>query len=213
MLQYVRRNLKELKDAIEEVRATGREVKKQIIEKLKIAERIYHQQHKMYTEKTNRVEERIVSFTRPYVRPIKRGKQGKKTEFGGKGALVHVGGFLFMDYFEHRAFAEEELLAIILRAMCRVLGNCLLMRRWMQNMVQRRTGTLPIILESGPRLSVVGGNPKPLIPKTAGLRKSSGRGTGLKVVSGTEKNIMDSIESNIPSEMARRSGSELESWR
>lgn len=111
MLQYVRRNLKQLKDAIEEVRTTGREVKKQIIEKLKIAERIYHQQHKMYTEKTNRVEERIVSFTRPYVRPIKRGKQGKKTEFGGKGALVHAGGFLFMDYFEHRAFAEEELLA------------------------------------------------------------------------------------------------------
>jgi len=111
MLQYVRRNLKQLKDAIEEVRATGREVKKQIIEKLRIAERIYHQQHKMYTEKSNRVEERIVSFTRPYVRPIKRGKQGKKTEFGGKGALVHVGGFLFMDYFEHRAFAEEELLA------------------------------------------------------------------------------------------------------
>jgi IS5 family transposase len=25
--------------------------------------------------------------------------------------LVHAGGFLFMDYFEHRAFAEEELLA------------------------------------------------------------------------------------------------------
>ena len=22
--------------------------------------------------------------------------------------MVHVGGFLFLDYFEHRAFAEEE---------------------------------------------------------------------------------------------------------
>ena len=55
-------------------------------------------------------DERGVSFHRPYVRPIKRGKQGKKTEFGGKVALVHVGGFLFLDYFEHRAFAEEELL-------------------------------------------------------------------------------------------------------
>jgi len=110
MLQYVRRNLKQLKDAIEQVKATGRQVKRDIIEKLQVAEKIYHQQHTMYTQKTNRVDERIVSFHRPYVRPIKRGKQGKKTEFGGKGALVHVGGFLFLDYFQHRAFAEEELL-------------------------------------------------------------------------------------------------------
>lgn len=49
-----------------------------------------------------------MSFYRPYVRPIKRGKQGKKVEFGGKGALVHGGGFLFLDYFEHLAFAEEN---------------------------------------------------------------------------------------------------------
>ena len=26
-----------------------------------------------------------------------------------KGALVHVGGFLFLDYFKHRAFAENKL--------------------------------------------------------------------------------------------------------
>jgi len=110
MLQYVRRNIKQLKDAIEQVKATGRQVKGHIMEQLRIAEKIYRQQRKMYTQKRNRVEERIVSFARPYVRPIKRGKQGKKTEFGGKGALVHVGGFLFLDYFEHRAFAEEELL-------------------------------------------------------------------------------------------------------
>lgn len=58
-----------------------------------------------------RIAERVVSFRRPYVRPIKRGKQGKKVEFGGKGALVHVGGYLFLDYFEHRAFAEEALMA------------------------------------------------------------------------------------------------------
>jgi IS5 family transposase len=110
MLQYVRRNLKQLKDAIEQVKVTGRQVKRDIIERLQVAEKIYHQQHRMYTQKINRVDERIVSFHRPYVRPIKRGKQGKKTEFGGKGALVAVGGFLFLDYFEHRAFAEEELL-------------------------------------------------------------------------------------------------------
>jgi len=111
MLQYVRRNIKHIKDAIEQIRAQGGEVKEHIIEKLGVVEKIFHQQQEMYKRKVNRVEERIVSFHRPYVRPIKRGKQEKKTEFGGKGGLVHVGGFLFLDHFEHRAFAEEELLA------------------------------------------------------------------------------------------------------
>ena len=111
MLQYVRRNIKQLKDAIEQVKAAGQQVKSRLIEKLGVAEKIFHQQQEMYKNKTHRVDDRIVCFHRPYVRPIKRGKQGKKTEFGGKGALVGVGGFLFLDYFEHRAFAEEELLA------------------------------------------------------------------------------------------------------
>lgn len=111
MLQYVRRNIKQLKEAIEVVKAKGQRVKQNIIEKVQVAEKIYHQQLEMYKKKVNRVKERIVSFHRPYVRPIKRGKQGKKVEFGGKGALVHVGGYLFLDYFEHRAFAEENLMA------------------------------------------------------------------------------------------------------
>ncbi len=65
----------------------------------------------MYRKRVNRVVDRIVSFHRPYVRPIKRGKAGKKVEFGAKGALDQVGRFLFLDYLEHWAFAEEELLA------------------------------------------------------------------------------------------------------
>jgi IS5 family transposase len=111
MLQYVRRNIKHLKDAIEKIKARGGKVKEHIREKLGVAEKIFNQQWEMYKRKINRVDDRIVSLDRPYVRPIKRGKQGKKTEFGGKGALVEVGGFLFLDHFEHRAFAEEELLS------------------------------------------------------------------------------------------------------
>jgi IS5 family transposase len=110
MLQYVRRNIKQLKDAIEQVKATGQRVKQNIMDRLEVAEKIYHQQDEMYRRKRNRIAGRVVSFHRPYVRPIKRGKTGKRTEFGGKGALVAVDGFLFLDHFEHRAFAEEGLL-------------------------------------------------------------------------------------------------------
>ena len=110
MLQYVRRNIKQIKDVLEQVKAKGQRVKQNITDRLQVAEKIYHQQLEMYRRKLNRIDDRIVSFHRPYVRPIKRGKAGKKVEFGGKGALVHVGRFLFLEHFEHRAFAEENLM-------------------------------------------------------------------------------------------------------
>jgi len=73
MLQYVRRNIKQLKKAIETVKTKGQRVKQNIIERLQVAEKIYHQQMEMYKRKVNRIDERVVSFHRPYVRPIKRG--------------------------------------------------------------------------------------------------------------------------------------------
>lgn len=109
MLQYVRRNLKQLKEVIEQVKAKGYEVKQKIIERLRISEEIYRQQLYMYKQKVNRIKDRIVSFHRPYVRPIKRGKLAQKVEFGGKGVLAQVGKFLFLDYFQHEAFSEAEL--------------------------------------------------------------------------------------------------------
>jgi hypothetical protein len=107
MLQYVRRNLGQMKEMIIALRKKGLEVKSKFRNMLKTAEKIYSQQREMYRRKVHRIAERIVSFHRPYVRPIKQGKQGKEVEFGGKGALVSVDGFLFLDHFEHRAFAEE----------------------------------------------------------------------------------------------------------
>lgn len=88
--QWLVRNIRQLKDAIEQVKAMGQRVKQNIIERLHVVEKICHQQMEMYRRKVNRIEDRIKSFHRPYVRPIKRGKQGKKVEFGGKGALVQV---------------------------------------------------------------------------------------------------------------------------
>lgn len=43
--------------------------------------------------------------------PIKTGKQAKETEFGAKGALTHVDGFLFLDFWKHAAFNEADAVA------------------------------------------------------------------------------------------------------
>ena len=108
MLQHVRRNLKQMKEVFEIVKAQGKRIKQNIIDRIEVAEKIYSQQQEMYKAKVNRIADRIVSFHRPYVRPIKRGKSGKLTEFGAKGAFSLVDGCLFLDHLEHAAFSEDK---------------------------------------------------------------------------------------------------------
>jgi IS5 family transposase len=108
MLQYVRRNIGQIKDAFEKAKHRGYEIDRNITDKLEVAKQIYAQQLEMYKKKTHRVKDRIVSFFRPYVRPIKRGKPGKSVEFGPKGALTHVDGFLRLNTISHDNFSEAS---------------------------------------------------------------------------------------------------------
>jgi hypothetical protein len=109
MLQFVRRNLKQLEEAIITLIETNRGISQVVIERLKIAKTIYVQQMRMYKQNVHTIKDRIVSFHRPYVRPIKRGKEGgKKVEFGPKGSLSHVDGFLFLDKLDHDNYSEAS---------------------------------------------------------------------------------------------------------
>jgi len=45
----------------------------------------------MYKTNTRRCDDRIVSISQPYLRPIIRGKQGKTVEFGAKISVSLTG--------------------------------------------------------------------------------------------------------------------------
>ena len=106
MLQFVRRNLEQLKDRIHHLDFLDQLA---IEELMKVAQEIYEQQKHMYKNKVQSVEKRIVSWWREYVRPIKRGKGGKKgVEFGPKVCLSHVDGFSFLDEFDHGNYSEAK---------------------------------------------------------------------------------------------------------
>lgn len=64
---------------------------------LLVCRELYRQQQEMYDNRTQRVDDRIVSISQPHVRPIKRGKAGRETEFGAKLSLSLVDGFSFVD--------------------------------------------------------------------------------------------------------------------
>ncbi|MDD7388205.1 MAG: IS5/IS1182 family transposase, partial [Lachnospiraceae bacterium] len=53
-------------------------------ELLEVIRKVYDQQKYLYDHKTHTVENRIVSISQPWIRPIVRGKVGTPVEFGAK---------------------------------------------------------------------------------------------------------------------------------
>ncbi len=59
----------------------------------------------MFTTGTHSVPDRIVSIAKSYVRPIVRGKEIKKVEFGAKVNMTQVDG---INFIEHLSFGPEK---------------------------------------------------------------------------------------------------------
>jgi len=68
---------------------------------------VYRQQKEMYENKTQSIENRIVSITQPHIRPIVRGKAGKKVEFGAKLSASCFEGYVFLDRISWDNFNES----------------------------------------------------------------------------------------------------------
>jgi len=69
--------------------------------------KVYSQQKWMYENKTHKCENRIVNIFQPHVRPIVRGKDKAKTEFGAKINISEVNGFCRVDRFSWDAYNES----------------------------------------------------------------------------------------------------------
>ena len=75
---------------------------------LATAKDIYRQQKEMVDKKVRQVNDRIVSFHWPEVRPMARGKDGKEVKFGPKAHLSLVDGFTFLDKISYDAYNESQ---------------------------------------------------------------------------------------------------------
>ena len=69
---------------------------------------LYDQQRAMYDADSRRCDDRIVSISQPHVRPIVRGKTGKRVEFGAKLGLSLVGGYLTHQTLSWDAYNEAS---------------------------------------------------------------------------------------------------------
>jgi len=69
---------------------------------------LYDQQRGMYQADSRRCDDRIVSISQPHVRPIVRGKAGKRVEFGAKLGLSLFGGYLTHQTINWDAYNEAS---------------------------------------------------------------------------------------------------------
>ena len=95
-LNEISRNLKAIDGMIlcsAELSALG----SQLYRKLLVAAEVHRQQQEMYDADSRRIDDRIVNLSKPHIRPIVRGKAGKKTEFGAKISISDDNGFVGVD--------------------------------------------------------------------------------------------------------------------
>ena len=106
-LNYVRRNLGYIDRYLEE----GKELSAKHLERLAVIRKVYEQQRYMYKNNVRSVEDRIVSISQPYIRPIVRGKAKAPTEFGAKLDLsVDDFGMARIEKQSFDAYNEGEVL-------------------------------------------------------------------------------------------------------
>ena len=91
-LQFLQRNLNHIEAMLTEYPfGTPIPLPNWLLRRYWVLPHLYRQQYAMYKTNTRRCDDRIVSISQPYLRPIIRGKQGKAVEFGAKISVSLTG--------------------------------------------------------------------------------------------------------------------------
>ena len=112
-LNYLKRNLGHINRMLDDLEQAGHAAtlwKRRDWQRFWVLNELYRQQRIMHQDNRKRIDDRIVNIAQPYVRPIKRGKAGKDTEFGAKLNMSLTEGFARMDQISFNSFNEGILL-------------------------------------------------------------------------------------------------------
>ena len=144
------------------------------------------QQIFLLTNPAKELKDRIVSLPRPYIRPIVRGKENKRVEFGMKVHMLQVDGICIIDKLDFNAFNESTRLRFGVLKHKSLFGQCnqLGADRIYATNANRRYATNKKIFTSFPKKG-----PKTDLPQETNLRKilSSARATIMEGSFGTHK--------------------------
>lgn len=106
-LNYLKRNLGHIAAMIESQPRILLELNRYGYKCLLVIHTLYEQQRQMHELRMHSVPDRIVSISQPHVRPIVRGKAGKRVEFGAKISISHQkDGYVSLDKLSWDAYNE-----------------------------------------------------------------------------------------------------------
>ncbi|MEJ2104894.1 MAG: transposase [Ignavibacteriaceae bacterium] len=148
--------------------------------------KVLEQQTFLLTHQAKELKGRIVSLPRPYIRPIVRGKENKRVEFGMKVHMLQVDGICMIDKMDFNSFNESTRLRFSVLKHKSLFGHCnqLGADRIYATNANRRYATDHKIFTSFPKKG-----PKTDLPQEIKLRKilSSARATIMEGSFGTHK--------------------------
>jgi hypothetical protein len=104
-LLYLLEKILGLLNEIEDRYQQQLELSKAYYQKIKIIRKVLKQQQEIF-ETGKSVQDRIVSISKSYIRPIVRGKEVKAVEFGAKVNMIQFDGINFIEYLSFNAFNE-----------------------------------------------------------------------------------------------------------
>ena len=109
-LQYVRRDLKHIEVLLNHYPYGSRlPLPNWLLRRYWVIPHLYDQQKQMYDSREKRCDDRIVSISQPWIRPIVRSKQNRSTEFGAKlNVSMNEDGIASVDHFDWNAFNESQ---------------------------------------------------------------------------------------------------------
>ena len=104
----------------------GKQVKLSIKQKAQLLTitKVYEQQHSKVYGQVEQIKDRIVSLSKPYIRPILRGKETKAVEFGAKVNKLQIDGISFIEHFSYDAFNEGTRLQNCIGLHKQLFGKC-----------------------------------------------------------------------------------------
>jgi hypothetical protein len=105
-LRYLKRNISSIDAMLDDFSDKSFPLPKRDQKILWVMQHIISQQQEMYAQKKHTCEHRIVNLYQPYVRPILRGKDKAKVEFGAKINISEVDGMVRLDHFSWENFNE-----------------------------------------------------------------------------------------------------------
>lgn len=146
-LNYIRRDLGYIDAFLEQGYTLGTKQ----ADLLGTLRKLYEQQLYMHTSRTHKVQDRIVSISQPFIRPIVRGKAKNPVEFGAKLDMSITNGYARLEKISFDAYNESECLIVAVERYKERMG--VYPERVLADKIYRNRTNLSYCKELGIRLS------------------------------------------------------------